>query len=659
MKMKQEINDLLESFIQDKRGFPGKIWAISTTGIGIDYYSSQICALLPYAHTEIRDALMDDDKKLYQKCIFVRKKGYDMLAQDYNNLLLGGRNKITSTMIDEEGNTSTSIKTVELNQLIIKRLISPEKDTEGSFLSNLDRDSSERYFSISEELFVVPERLVLKEVKKLQSYQFEYFKILDDYLNVTDREIECKTESLFLNLVGGYQSGKTVCANLMFMFLLNSISNSKSDLDLEEGGDILLIGATHSALRRNVINRVCAIFKLNPPSINSTVWKLSNNIKISLLTSGLISYNSLKGSSAKMVYLEEADSAHPALFSLLLTRMSSYFNVGGIKKCVFLSTSNPKNPIHHFTKFLYNENHKSVITKRVKTWHNKYLSKEYLDMMAERYGGVDSIPYRIYMGGESLYSNSPSSVFNILESNFTEDSIDNYLPEFQCSSCENLKCGSNIDCEACLAVNDSKAYKKSKNFTHVSIGFDNGFSAQRCFCATFFYIEDNCTKCLVLDELIYNPGHDAQFAKSHGFEALQRLKRLNLKELIMKCYSICRNVSIKLPHDCPEQSLWINNTIQRYGLECKVERVMNTKNLTVKRGIDLIRTLLEKQHLTISNSCRNLKEQMYLYEFDFKKSEEGLEVIKKLNDHSVDALRYSIINYTQEFNEPKSVTDFI
>ena len=76
---------------------------------------------------------------------------------------------------------------------------------------------------------------------------------------------------------------------------------------------------------------------------------------------------------------------------------------------------------------------------------------------------------------------------------------------------------------------------------------------------------------------------------------------------------------------------------------------MNAKNDTSK-GIAMVGTLFGIGHIYINkDNCPNLVEELGLYKWDEKKSENGKEEVVKTNDHSCDALRYAIYTTTSEF----------
>lgn len=77
--------------------------------------------------------------------------------------------------------------------------------------------------------------------------------------------------------------------------------------------------------------------------------------------------------------------------------------------------------------------------------------------------------------------------------------------------------------------------------------------------------------------------------------------------------------------------------------------VTNAKN-DISKGIAMVGTLFGIGHIYINrDNCPNLVEELGLYKWDEKKSENGKEEVVKTNDHSCDALRYAIYTTTSEF----------
>lgn len=79
------------------------------------------------------------------------------------------------------------------------------------------------------------------------------------------------------------------------------------------------------------------------------------------------------------------------------------------------------------------------------------------------------------------------------------------------------------------------------------------------------------------------------------------------------------------------------------------DKVVNAKNDVIP-GISMVSTLFSLGHIFINkDECKNLVEELGLYQWDSKKSEHGKEEVVKTNDHSCDALRYAIYTTTANF----------
>lgn len=633
----EKIKTILQSFIDDKYKLVAQKWALHQ-GMLIEFYSSQLAGYIEEPPQTIREALLSNDRELYKMCIDVRSHGERDISKKYGNVLAGGRVRKLEESIDDEGRSHTTVTTIELSPMASKKLLTPEREEQLTFLSMRDELIIESHFGIVEKKFIIPERLVNKTIRNLQTYQFEFFQILNDYLNVSNRKIECTSKALTLHLVGGYQSGKTVSANTLLAVMINVLANNR-----KKTGDYMIMSAKMSSLHRNVINRLCSMYPmLTPPSINSTVWKLGCGVKLNLLTTQLIAFHSLKGCSLSFCYVDELDSTHASVLDLLQTRFTENFDVGKGDKCVIISTSNPQSPDHHVTKYIYPKDldgnpDKRCITKRVSTLQNRFVTDEYIDRMTIKCGGESTNKYKREILGESVYLSSEHSVFNISEEEHCLDqTIDNYI-NMTCNNCSESPVA---NCGICALMNKSLM---RKDFIKVNIGLDFGTSVQTVFCCTFLYIEEGVQKAIVLDELVYDGGFDASFSKQNGFDALKSLKEMNIVDIVKRCSMLCPYVTIYVPHDCPHQFIEISGIKAKYGLRCNITRPPTPAQFPITRAIDFIRDLFNSKRLTISNSCKNLKSQLFEYSYDHKYSDLGEEKIKKTNDHSVDAMRYSLV----------------
>jgi len=627
----EEIDKTLKGFLADKNKWVGQLWALQQ-GFKIEYYSCQLSSYLAYPPQTIRDALLAKDRLLYKKCIEVMKKGQEYLSKNLGDVLVGGSVKTSTESVDEEGRRCISIIRREISPEAKKKLFNPQVAEELSFLSKRDEMVIESHFGITEEKLIIPEKSISRQMRSLQSYQFHYFEILRDYLDssLSKKKIECKSDTLILNLVGGYQSGKTVAANFILAYMINVLANNKRIT-----GDYMIMSAKMSSLHRNVINRICALYpQLTPPSINSTCWNLGFGVKISLLTTQLISFHSLKGCSLSFCYVDEIDSMHSQVLDLLQTRFTEKFDVGKGEKCVLVTTSNPQSPDHHITKFLYPTDLQgnpveSCVTKRVSTLQNTCVSDEYIKRMTIKCGGTETNKYKREIEGYSVHLSSENSVFNINEEvHFTNDTIDSYT-RFTCPKCSDLY---NPICKDCKILSDSVG---RKDFVKVNIGLDEGHSVQRVFCATFFYIEDNKTKAIVLDELVYEGGDDKRYATAYGYDALLMARDRDIIDLISRCKNICNNVEIFYPHDAPQKGTWLRGLIEKHSLFCKVSSAVAINRFPLAEAIRFMDDLFTSKSILISNSCKNLKSQLFSYHFDPKKIELGQEMPEKGNDHSV------------------------
>jgi hypothetical protein len=84
------------------------------------------------------------------------------------------------------------------------------------------------------------------------------------------------------------------------------------------------------------------------------------------------------------------------------------------------------------------------------------------------------------------------------------------------------------------------------------------------------------------------------------------------------------------------RQLWADKALFDGGLS-----VMGADNAVID-GIRLVSSLVATGRLLVHKSCANLIDQMQSYSWDKKAAERGEDKPQKVNDHAVDALRYSV-----------------
>lgn len=631
-KLVTDIEDALDRILNEShfKSIRGR-WAIET-GFLLHFYSSEISSYVSHAPQEIKNVLMCEDRKLYSMCQAIREKGLKELDLALGDSLNGGSILEVNDVVHPNGGRTVTKIRKGLSHHALKKFNTPERDDQLTFLTQQDSNSIEEYYSISEEKFIIPEREVLRHVAKLQTYQYGYFDHYNSFINDKDTKVIFK----LFHLLGGFQSGKTVPATVIFGAAINMLANSK-----RKSGDTIIMAATMSSMRRNILGRLSAMFPtLKIPAPNQTIWKLPHGVTINLLTTQKISYHPLKGSSIDFCYIDELDSMHIEMFKLLGTRFTEKFEYKGMEKGFLLTTSNPKYPEHFISEYLNQGNTESFTMERVETPWNKYIPPEYLDRQANACGGRNTNAWKASMLGQNCHMSEASSVFKLVEEEtFVDETVDMYL-DSQCPTCGVAIMGENRDtCESCKNID---GFKGTKEFYKCNIGYDFGTSVQKVFVCTFLYIEDGIEKAIALDELVYEGGFDGQFAKAHGYQALIRHRENNMKEMIEACHKMTNNVEIFVPHDCPHEVINIEGIIEKYNLHCVVSRPPTPRNMPLSRAIGFMSDLLLTKRLLISNTCKTLKTQIYAYCYEDSKIDIGEEIIKKSNDHAVDAFRYSI-----------------
>ena len=645
-----EIERYLTKIKSQKNKTVAQKWALFDA-FSMDYLASYIAGFIPYDPLSIRDALNKNKRRLYKMCLEIKCEGADYFDEHFGDILAGGSviERTQKESVDLEVNVVT--KKREISSRFAEKLLSAGSRKDLEFITDKDKSTIERYFNVSDEVMVISEKLLNRAIRRLQVYQLEAFKILEDFIESRKSSI-VTGDRLFLHAKGGFQAGKSDAFNVMLAYMFNVLANSKFE------GEILVLSANFSSMRKNIIARICSTFNLKMPAINQTVWKVGN-ITLYLITTQLISYHSIKGASAPFVFIDEFDACHEEILKLLMSRTTNYFDYKnrGHKKFVLLSTSNPKMPCHHVTKALYGGKEENVpdksckkqlhvfdgykVTLRLESRQNKFLSEKWHREQETISGGADADYYQAMYNGHSIYISDNNSVFAFSKKNFIDECQDNYL-NMQCTQCGNSdNVRDIISCDLCEQM--SKVKRKDRTFLFCNIGYDHGTRVQSAFVITFFYLEDTKIKAMVLDELVYEGGYDHQQILMHGRDTLVSMKESDFVDMITSAYSICPNVTVYVPHDCPHKVDEFEDIISRNNLNCKVSRPPAPAKLPIANAINSIRALFLNERIYVSNSCKKLINQLYIYQYDDSKMEKhGTEVIKKGNDHCVDAFRYSI-----------------
>ncbi len=627
-KLRASIEDLIRTFEEDENGLASKIFG-STTGPFTDFACSFISGFIDAPTKSVKEILCSD-ASLRARCFKLKREGFKRISKTLGeDIFMGG--SIITKKDGEDGVQKITKQTVSPD--FFKKITTMHREPEESLITNAEEKIEEDIYGASTDKSIIRQSLIDKAIVGLMPYQFGFFKKVEEFINNDSKSV------FYYNLQGGYQCGKTTAINTILGWIINILANS----DGSAGSDIMLFSKTQSALRRNVINRICATFGLTAPATNQTVWKVGKGLTIYLVTTALCSYHQIKGSSLRFMYIDEIDSVHPDVLDLLRTRLTGNFKVNGVSKTLFLSTNNPKSPNHFITKFLESDDvHQEIVSTR----SNSFIDKDYLEKMINRCGGEGTNKTKVEVDGYSMNITTEHSVFPIDEDiMFIHDTIDSCVNQ----KCEEHKSNNSYDllCKVCDGIRRSSEYGE---VFKVSIGYDFGTAVQKSFVTVAFCrgISNNVTA-LALDELVYKGGHDNAFMKTHGLDALRDYKDQQFCTMIYEAQKLSPHVEVIIPHDCPHQVDYLEGLVRKYNLDCTIARTARKEK--VIQEIDFMRSILQSGQLKISSHAPNLQQQLYDYQYDVVASEEhGEEKILKRNDHCVDALRYAIIGMKNEFS---------
>lgn len=393
----------------------------------------------------------------------------------------------------------------------------------------------------------------------------------------------------FINVAeGAVRSGKTIMASFRFLTHVFSTNYDK----------FLLCGKTRDTIERNVVHDMISMldefegFKVQYNKIDGKLIIEDKIIYILGLNTETVD-EKIKGMTVAGVYIDEVTTVPRSAFEMILTRCS----VEGAK--VFCTT-NPDSPNHwFFTEYLSNS--KLRDEGYIRSWKfrledNPHLNSEYIEQMKSIYSS-SSVMYRRNILGEWV------SAEGVIYDKF--DSDVHLIPE---------------------VPSENRGLK-------LNIGCDYGMSAPTCFVATLQSYDDEGRKVFyVVDTEYHDPAGFNQHSDREKCEDLERLF-----DRVDREYDFDKG-KIFIPHDA-------RSLIQEINKFSSIRiRAVSYRPDTLKCIANLQKLFSDDRLFIVDNeNNRRLVQDLQNYMWDPRKQEQGVDAPLKLNDHSVDALRLSVV----------------
>lgn len=139
----------------------------------------------------------------------------------------------------------------------------------------------------------------------------------------------------------------------------------------------------------------------------------------------------------------------------------------------------------------------------------------------------------------------------------------------------------------------------------------------------------------------YKNNTNIQLIKEFYYDSKKENKQLTDEQLAQKFEMFIENIN--------PQNIYLDPSATSFKLALKKKNSnwnfsRKTKN-EVSDGISFVSTLLSKKHLHITNDCRNTIKEFSTYCWDHKAQRLGEDKPLKINDHTMDALRYALYSH--------------
>ncbi len=363
-------------------------------------------------------------------------------------------------------------------------------------------------------------------------------------------------------------------------------------------GQIIFIGKTAPSVYQNIFSGIFSSFRINAslPKAKAFLWKILN-YDIRLIGYGKMALESLKGITADLLIVDESEHLEVEGYSYLLSRLSNPW-------AKMILTWNPKTPSHWLWQKVKNpEAQKANKISHFNFALNKceFADKEFIELLEADYGKGSPMYKRFVLG-------LPASVVGQVYSHFNED--------------KHVLSGD---------VNYGKYYK-------MYMGYDHGQTSPRVYVCIGVYYNNRGETCVdVIGELYYPPTHGTV---KRNIDYLREL------EIFYKQF---RHIeALYVPHDAGDHK----RLLEPLGYPLQNASM----KLSVNSGIGLIQSLLSSGRMYVHENCKNIINEMFLYSYSTKETDEGKDKAISRHDHSLDALRYAIVS-SNMFNDREETLD--
>ncbi len=489
--------------------------------------------------------------------------------------LLGGE---ISFMDDGEGKIKKSVK-FKLNQKVIDSMLSNNNMPVGSEITDsvqIPIGFPEIYEAKMDESFeILKANLKLKIEKEFTESQVDVWQKYR------------RSKRVFHILDGCVRAGKSYVATYLALLEIEEHINSGKE------GQIVFIGVSANSCYTNIFKGImCDLFGIEDiPPARSYDWKLQN-LKIKIIGSNRAAMRSLRGITAKRIFIDEAQNVITDEY--VKDSIESRIAGKDVKVIMTCNTSNPSHIMHD--KYLKDpDKHEQLsvqryhfdLEKEVARGH-PFVTKEFVERYKHHYGEDSSIYKRSIKG---LWVAADESIYLINEDR------DIYHQRSEIN------------------------YGKYDEFF---VGVDQGTNSPRVYILIGTYVDKNGKmRVNVIDELYYEKGHG--HVKKHA--DYKRDLAYFLNPVLDKL------TAIYTPHDANDLKLLLNH--EGYPAQ------MCNRKLGVEEGIRVIQDLFGAGLLKVSSRCKNLIRELYGYKYEVKDGE-SVDKIDKRHDHAPDALRYAL-----------------
>lgn len=512
-----------------------------------------------------------------------KKKGgiYDVCA-----LITGSQIIDRDEVINEDGTKQYTTRKRQINPQIarefLKHITNPETGIDVSKVDLTDEDTVPIIKEVRRETRLIPKTERERIEAKFDKQQRAAFDTLMD------------KENRIVSLGGAVRCGKTYLAtyaSIRYMEWLYSTPIEEirklypyDTVQDREKGQIVFLGKTAPSVFQNIFAGVISTFKLNAklPAARAFLWNVLN-FQVKIGGYGTISLKGLKGITTDHIHVDEAENCDEKEFiENVITRISNPWSK-------LFVVWNPKTPAHFLSKIAKNPKEHDFVHFNFNLLECEFADPKYVQMLIKNFGEGSPIYKRYILG-------IPASVSGSVYSMFKED-VHTFTP--------------------------ADRVKSIKKYNKIFVGMDEGTRSPKVYTAIGIYEEDETIKCDVIDELYYPRGH----GDHKTYQQYARELEIFLDQFGDKLERVY------VPHDAG-----------RAKSELKAQGVpvaSATRKTNVISGIRMIQSMFTKGILKVDSGCKNLIQELFLYQY---KDESEEDEIEKINDHACDALRYAIVS---------------